>query len=169
MSDIYIIDAEDVGPYVVDQDDDTYLLVEDDDATVDELEGRGADAKVAIGFDAPGPFTARQRIVTLVISGSGTLTAAASHAFAESGLAGANTWDVTRGGAFADPNHATELEIAAAHFATIAFPAGAPAWAVWTYLGLTPGLIADKDKIRVWESAVPDPTQANTAVTFAGS
>lgn len=129
----------------------------------------GKDAKVSVGFMASGPFTARQWIMGLVMSGSGVLTNAASHARAFIACQNPNIWSVTKNGTFAQPGVvATPAEIAAALFATISFPSGAGD-AVWSYVGGTPGVFADDDRLEFWESATPDARQANTTVIPAGA
>lgn len=129
----------------------------------------GKDAKVVVGFEVNGPFTARQWIMGLIMSGSGVFTAAASHARAFVPCQAQNIWSVTKNGTFAQPGVvATPAEIAAALFATITFPAGLGN-AVWAYAGGTPGAFVDGDILDFWESATPDPTQANTTVIPAGA
>jgi hypothetical protein len=127
----------------------------------------GNDAGVSFGLAASGPYAAYAAILPapITIVGHGKLTAAASRGRAWTPCTGSNVWTVTKNGIFANEKIATPSEIAAARFATVTFPAGA-APAVWNYP--TGGDIADGDALRVWESATPDSTQANTSLTFAG-
>jgi hypothetical protein len=126
---------------------------------------RGRDARVIGGFFVNGPFAARALICAVPMVGAGVLSAASSRAEALVPAAAPVAWSVTRNGDFADALQATDAEVAAALFATIAFPAG-PGAASWTYAG--GGVYADGDLLRVWEAAAPDIDLAYATVLFAG-
>ena len=127
----------------------------------------GRDAKNGFIIIASGVFGARAAILPapIILAGSVAFTALASHARSFNPCGAQTVWDLTLDGTFASETQATDLEIAAAHFATITFPAG-PGAAVIAYL--TGGLGVDGQALRLWQSATPDASQNNTSITLAG-
>jgi len=123
----------------------------------------GRSATAGFGVTVRGPFNANECIAFLPAMGAATYTAGGSKAEADVACAAEHVWRVTKGGTFADHETATDLEIAAALFATITFPAG-PGAAAWTFAG--DGAVVEDDKLRIWEAAIPDATQRNTFVGF---
>ncbi len=128
----------------------------------------GAPARVAFSIGINGLYPARNPLLPapIVMVGNGILTATSSRARSFIPCTAPITWSVTKDGTFASETAATDLEIAAALYATIAFPAG-PGPAVWDFPA--GGAFSDGDVLRIWQSgAGPDATQNYTSLTFAG-
>lgn len=130
--------------------------------------GRGPDPLVWLPMFVASttPFPALSLIVEVSLRGAGIWTGANSVLQANTYAAGATSWSATLNGTFASPGVATGPEIAAALFATLSVPAGAPGLGTITFAGS--GAYADRDKLRLWQNATPDATLNNVAITWAG-
>lgn len=140
-----------------------------DTISIDGTGPQGPPSVPGFGGFLEGPYAPRQLIVALDIPSGCTLDALTSMADSLNGALGATTWDITFDGTFAIPTQATTVEINAARFGSIAFPATAAnvtSTGVFTFT--TGGVIPHKGKLRVWESATPDAVLGNTALTFSG-